>query len=294
MLKDATLLPYEIDDYDTLAVREALEAGEDPAGLHPTGINKNRMRLPEFYDISKYYDRYKRDRTAEWLNPSTGEYETITRNKGEYGRWKNLPKNKVPELTDVPLSDMGIIYNFPDTLHKNISYNNHVYGGAHVTYRRLYLILCERFNNKEYFVDEYFRSVYPGTVKEEVDVILQTMKDELEMYRDDVVLAGAKLTKKGELSKARRYAKQNAPYQKAYAKYMAFKEKWENEHGDEVAELIAEDIKNALASGAIPLNCVHTVKTNKKRIQAGYEPDPVFYAMGDLIDHIQLKVMVRS
>ena len=37
MLRDADLLYNEIDDYDTTAVREALEAGEDPFGLHPTG-----------------------------------------------------------------------------------------------------------------------------------------------------------------------------------------------------------------------------------------------------------------
>lgn len=294
MLKDATLLPYEIDDYDTLSVREALEAGDDPAGLHPTGINKNRMRLPEFYDISKYYKRYKRNVKAKWFNPATGEYETITRNKGEYGKWENLPKNKVPDITDVPLADLKITYNFPDTLHNNISPNNHVYGGETVTYRRLYLILCEHFNNGEFFVDEYFKSVYPFTVKEEIDVALQTMKDEMEMYKKHVVLEGAKLTRKGELSKAKRYAKINAPYWDAYNTYTAFKEEWETKKGDELAELIADDIKRALANGQIPLNREHTVGTNKKRIQAGYGPEPVFYAMGDLIDHIQLYVKVRS
>ena len=294
MLRDASLLPHEIDDYDTRSVMEALEAGEDPAGLHPTGINKNRMRLPEFYDISKYYKRYKRDVKAEWYNPATGEYETVTRNKGEYGRWVDLPKNKVPDITDVDLKDIIITYSFPDTLHNYISPNSHVYGGQTVTYRRLYLILCERFNNGDFFVDEYFKSVYPFTVKDEVDVALQTMKDEIEMYRDQVALSGAKLTKKGQLSKAKRYAKINAPYQQAYQEYMQFKEEWEDSHGDELADLIADDIKRALANGEIPLNWEHTRETIRKRVQAGYAEEPVFYAMGDLIDHIQLYVKVRS
>ena len=294
MNKDATLLPYEIDDYDTLSVREALEAGEDPAGLHPTGINKNRMRLPEFYDITKYYKRYKRDTKGEWYNPSTGEYETVTRNKGEYGTWEKLPKSKVPTITDVPLEDLKVTYSFPETLHNNVSPLGHIYGGETVTYRRLYLILCEHFNNSVFFVDEYFKTVYPFTIKEEVDVALQSMKDEMEIYKTDVVLDGAVLTKKGKLSKAKRYANINSAYQQAYQDYLTFKDEWEDKRGDELAELIADDIKRALANGEIPLNREHTAKTKKKRIQAGYDPDTVFFAMGDLIDHIQLYVKVRS
>lgn len=294
MLRDADLLPYEIDDYDTLSAREALEIGEDPAGTHPTGINVNRMRLPEFYDITKYYKRYKRDKKGEWFNPATGELETVIRNKGEYGRWKNLPDSQVPDITDVDIRDLQITYKFPNTLHNNRSGNGNIYGGETVTYRRLYLILCERFNNGEFFVDTYFRDVYPYTVKEDVDVALQTMKDELEMYRDQVALSGAKLTKKGELSKALRYAKQNAPYQEAYEAYRTFKEEWENSYGEELAALIADDIKSALSNGVIPLNIELASSTIRKRIQAGYDIETVFYAMGDLIDHIQLEVKVRS
>lgn len=283
MLRDAELLPYEIDDFDTVSYWEE--------GEHPTGINKNRMRLPEMYDITKYYERLKRNSKAQWLNPKTGEYETIRRNKGEYGHWKNRAEEDIPVITDVPV-DWKITYNFPDTLHNNVSPTGHIYGGETVTYRRLYLILCERFNDKEYFVDTYFRDVYPHTVKEEVDVALQTMKDELEMYKRDVVLDGAILTKSGELNRA--YSKQNAPYRKALKDYQAFKEKWEDTKGEELAELIAYDIKRSLEIGEIPLHNIHTLSTAKKRVQAGYDPYTVFYAMGDLIDNIQLYVKVRS
>ena len=284
MLRDAELLPEEIDDYDTVSFWEE--------GSHPTGINKTRMRLPEAYDISMYYERLKRNSRGKWLNPETGEYETVTRRKGEYGHWKPLPKRKLPEITEVSGIDWKITYNFPDELHNNVSPLGKIYGGNTVTYRRLYLILCERFNKKEYFVDTYFRDVYPHTVKEEVDVALQTVKDELRMYKYDVVLDGAILTKKGELNK--RYKKQNARYYRALAEYETFKENWEDEKGEELAELIAEDIKGCLASGVIPLNATHAESTEKKRIWAGYDPDTVFYALGDLIDHIQIYVKVRS
>ena len=283
MLRDAELLPYEIDDYDTISFWEE--------GEHPTGINKNRMRLPEAYDISQYYERLKRNSKARWFNPETGEYETVTRNKGEYGHWKNREEEDLPAITDVPV-DWKITYNFPSELHRRVSPNGNIYGGATVTYRRLYLILCEKFNSKEYFVDTYFRDVYPHTVKEEVDVALQTMKDELDMYRTGVVLAGAKLTKSGQLNKS--YKKQNAPYVKALKAYQQFKTEWEDKYGEELAELIADDIKRSLANGVIRLNDIHTLSTQKKRVEAGYDPTTVFYAMGDLIDHIQLYVKVRS
>ena len=283
MLRDADLQPEEIDDYDTISFWEE--------GEHPTGINKSRMRLPEFYDISMYYQRLKRNSRGKWLNPETGEYETVTRKKGEYGHWKKLPENKLPEVTDVDLNFWRITYNFPDTLHNNRSPLGKTYGGAHVTYRRLYLILCEHYNNREYFVDTYFRDVYPHTVKEEVDVALQSMKDELLMYRNQVVLEGARVTRNGNLDK--RFKKQNAPYVKALQEYNTFANNWQDTKGEELAELIADDIKRSLADGVIPLNNIHTKSTEKKRIQVGYDPETVFYAMGDLIDHIQLYVKVR-
>lgn len=292
MLDDAELLPWEIDDYDTTAVREALEADVDPAGLHPTGINKSRMRLPESYDIKMYYKRLKRNSKGKWLNPDTGEYEVVTRRKGEYGHWKRLPEEEIPEITSVRDIEWGITYSFPDDLHNNITPNGTIYGGNTVTYRRLYLILCEHFNNKEYFVDTYFKEVYPYTMKEEVDVALQTVKDELRMYKYDVVLEGAVLTKKGNLD--RRY-KQNIPYNKALQEYETFKENWEDEKGEELASLIAEDIKASLANGMIRLNLTSLEEsTQRKRIRAGYDPNTVFYAMGDLIDHIQIQLSIRS
>lgn len=292
MLRDADLLYNEIDDYDTTAVREALEAGEDPFGLHPTGINKSRMRLPEFYDISKYYKRLKRDSKGKWFNPKTGEYERVERNKGEYGHWKNKKKGDLPSITSVSDVRWNITYNFPATLHNNKAPNGKTYGGETVTYRRLYLILCERFNGGEFFVDTYFRDVYPNTVKEEVDIALQSVKDELQMYKYDVVLEGAKLNRKGELD--RRFRKQNRGYIKKLEEYRRFKESWEDEKGEAIADLIADDIKRSLENGVIPLSNIHTEATRRKRMKAGYDPDLVFYAMGDLIDHIQLYVKIRS
>ena len=112
MLRDAELLPEEIDDYDTVSFMET--------GEHPTGINKTRMRLPEAYDISMYYLRNRSNVRANWYNPETDEYESVVRRKGEYGHWKRLPKNKLPHITDVEGIKWNITYNFPDDLHNNL------------------------------------------------------------------------------------------------------------------------------------------------------------------------------
>ena len=290
---DVLLLPYEADDYDTKDARAFLEMDEEPpAGIHPTEINRTRMRLPERYDIAKYYARLRRNKNEEWLNPVTDEYETVKRRAGEYGSWKNKRKKDLPDITSISNVEWQITYNFPDTLHNNVSENGYIYGGETVTYRRLYLILCERFNQGEFFVDTYFRDVYPHSVKEEVDVALLTVKDELRMYKYDVVLNGAKLTRKGNLDK--RATRINEGYEAKLQEYESFKESWENKKGDELADLIAYDIQRALANGEIPLNATHTPETERKRLEAGYDAKTVFYAMGDLIDHIQLYVKIRS
>ena len=112
------------------------------------------------------------------------------------------------------------------------------------------------------------------------------------MYKYDVVLEGAKLNRKGELD--RRFRKQNRGYIKKLEEYRRFKESWEDEKGEAIADLIADDIKRSLENGVIPLSNIHTEATRRKRMKAGYDPDLVFYAMGDLIDHIQLYVKIRS
>ena len=234
---------------------------------HETGINTTRMRLPTRYDIAKYYKRNK-------LNL-------------ERGRWRKKPDGALLDFSDD--FDWQITYSFPDTLHSNVSPKGKVYGGSAVTYRRLYLILCERCNYGEFFIDTYFNDVYPHTVKEEIDVALGNIKDELLFYASDVVFVGAVATKKGEFDK--RY-KVNRGMKKKLKEYERFAQEWEDQKSPELAEIIKRDIISCLETGQIPLNCRHTALTKKHRIWAGYDPDTVFYAMGDLIEHIQLFVRI--
>ena len=254
--KNEELLDWEIYDYDTQDV-------------HETGINKKRMRLPERYDISRYYKRNKR-------NP-------------ERGKWVKKNENEIPEFTDADFN-WQITYSFPSDLHNNVTELGRKYGGENITYRRLYLILCEAFNGGEFFVDEYFNSVYPKSwVKERVDVELNNLKDELTYYASDL-LEGAVATRKGELSK--KHSVVNRGMKSRIREWKAFARQWEEEKGEELAEIVAEDIKRALEVGEIPLNMKLSERTKKLRRYAGLNDTTVFYATGDLIDHIQLFVKI--
>ena len=254
--KDEELLEEEIYDFDTMDV-------------HETGINAGRMRLPERYDIAKYYKRNKR-------NP-------------ERGKWVRKNQNEIPEFTEADFN-WQITYSFPSDLHNNVTELGRKYGGENVTYRRLYLILCEAFNGGEFFVDEYFNSVYPKSwVKERVDVELNNLKDELTYYASDL-LEGAVATRKGELDK--RYSVANRGMKTRIREWKAFARQWEEEKGEELAFYVAEDIKRALEVGEIPLNMKLSERTKKLRRYAGLNDTTVFYATGDLIDHIQLFVKI--
>ena len=180
----------------------------------------------------------------------------------------------MPDITSMDF-DWQITYKFPSSPHNNISPLGKIYGGANVSYRRLYLILCEHFNGGDFFVDEYFNSVYPQSwVRDEVEVELNNLKGELMYYAEDIT-EGAKFTKTGRLSKR----------QKDYGKFAKALDEW----SDFARE---DDIIRALANGEIPLNRSLSPRTKAERKRVGYDEEPLFYAMGDLIEHIQLFVKI--
>ena len=260
--KDAPLLDVEIDDFDTKSYREE--------GYHPTGINDDRMRLPTRYDIAKFYLRNK-------TNP-------------ERGKWRRKRPEGMPDISDD--FDWQITYSFPNTI-RNVRTPNGSYGAKHVTYRRLYLILCERFNGGNYFIDDYFDTVYPNTVKPEVDATLAKIKAELLALANEE-FAGAVLTKSGNFDK--RY-NVNKGMKAKLKRYEQFAKEWENSYGEELASLIKNDIISCMESGQLQLECIAHLNsdvTMKKRKSAGLSTEPVFVATSRLINHIQLYVNIRG
>lgn len=257
--KNAGLLDVEVLDYDTKLHNE-------------TGINSTRMRLPTRYDISKFYKRFKK------LNAF---------GKNEKGRWVEK-ENPIDFSEDF---DWQITYAFPNTIRDNTTDSGAEYGGRHVTYRRLYLILCERFNDGNYFIDDYFDTVYPYTIKPEVDARLDEAKEYLLGQASDM-LEGAVATRKGTLHKRR---KANKGMEQKLLDYKSFAETWENKEGEYLAKLIKADIISCMTSGQLQARCIshiNDIDTTRERIQKGLQPYPVFVATHRLIEHIQLYVKI--
>lgn len=272
--RNAPLLEEEIFDFETRDERE-------------TGINDGRMRLPTRYDISKFYQRIKTTR---------GKYRAR-----EYGYWKN---KKLEDLIDFSDDfEWQITYSFPKTLRNNVMPNGAVYGGSNVTFRRLYLILCEHFNGGEYFIDEYFDSVYPYTVKPEVDEKLNEIKKDLLEVADYFIeqanlqnieegLEELKITKNGTLSK--RASNINLRGKKALEDYESFAKEWEADAGVELAKLIKDDIIACVTSGQLPCQFanVPAESTMRQRLNAELDPLPWFSATSQLINSINLYVNI--
>ena len=272
--KDVPLIDEEILDYDTINHNE-------------TGINDGRMRLPTRYDISKFYRRNKRNR---------GKHRA-----GEYGQWKSKDDKDLPDISDD--FDWQITYAFPATLRNPKTATGATYGGKHVTFRRLYLILCEHFNGGEYFIDTYFDSVYPYTVKSIVDEKLSVVKQELVELADSTIeelneinaeegLGEVKINKDGSLSMSAK--RRNKRAYKALDEYETFAQAWEENEGEEVARLIKEDIISYVTSGQLPCQFASAPaeSTMKKRLSAGLGALPLFSATEQLINSIQLFVKI--
>lgn len=254
--KNAELLDIEIFDFDT-------------KDEHETGINDDRMRLPNAYDISKYYKRNRRNR--------------------EKGKWV---KKSDDEFLDFSSDfDWQISYKFPNTVRNNKTHLGAIYGGANVTFRRLYLILCERFNGGNYFIDDYFDTVYPHTVKKEIDLALNNIKKYLLTVAEDY-LDGAVATKKGNFDK--RY-KANRGMKSKLKKYESYARAWEANESVYLAKIIKDDIINCMLSGQLQMECIShldSAETKRRRAKAGLSREPVFLATAQLIESLQLFVRI--
>lgn len=185
--------------------------------------------------------------------------------------------------------NLDINYNFPNMVRNNRTPNGMTYGSANMTFKKLYQLLCERFNSGDYFITDYFETVYPYTVKSEVDAYLSTVKEDLLSLASET-LDGAKVTKKGTLDK--RY-KVNRSLQEKLRDYESFAQAWEEDEGRYVAKMIKDDIINCMLSGQLQTACIHhvnTIATKSKRMKAGLPSEPTFVATQQLIRSLQLFV----
>lgn len=224
------------------------------------------------------------------------EFDFDTRDLNETGI--NVDRAFLPRRYDIEKAlndfdfsddfDWQITYKFPNKLRNNM-FNGHVYGGANVTMRRLYLILCERFNGGKYFIEDYFDTIYEYTLKDVIDKKLERLKQELLAYLSSE-FEGAVVTKKGTLHKIRKI---NKVYFEKMDELESFVREYEDVEGEEIARLIKEDIIDCVSTGRIPLDpSFNTKGTEEARTRAGLPDIPRFYASSQLINSIQIFVKI--
>lgn len=187
--------------------------------------------------------------------------------------------------------ELTLDYSFPSDIRDNKAPIG-TYGGKNVTFKRLYRILCDRFNGGKPFIDDYFNTVYPNTVKDEVDLALDAYKDEINSIYDSM-FSGTVYTKSGRPD--RRY-KVNRGIEARYAQYEQYKEFYAERYGRDIALTIKRDIKECMRSGQLVLEGVinHRNKpvTLARRKRAGLPKTPEFYATHQLIDSLQIHVKI--
>lgn len=191
---------------------------------------------------------------------------------------------KFPELEDN--FDWQITYKFSSSRRRNFfgqrnSKGKRIkYGSDNMTFRRLYLILCY-FNGGVSFIDDYLENVLPyNHLGKEIQDYMNKIKEEAENSWQELK------------DTAPRRKSDNKIYKRWVPKFAMLKASTKasvKAKGDYLAKRIKEDLVMALADGRVPLS-THLVskKTQEKRLRAGLNPTPRFYASSQFINSITL------
>lgn len=182
--------------------------------------------------------------------------------------------------------DWQITYKFSASRRKNFfgRRNNNgdkiKYGSDNLTFRRLYLILC-KLNGGISFIDDYLENVLPyNELGKEIKQYLAKIKEDAENSWE---------TFKANVPRRK---SDNKIYKRWVPKFALLKSATKSHikaEGEFLAHRIKEDLEMALADGRVPLSVnVVSSNTQEKRLRAGLNPTPRFYASGQFIQSITL------
>jgi hypothetical protein len=213
----------------------------------------------------------------------------------------NSPEDFKPEFFD--MGPFQITYNFSHAIRNNAfplkgalfskpkAARTGYYGAEGWSFRMLYEFLCEAYNGGEYFVDTYFQRKF-GTrrVNDELHEIYETIQDDINAEKAQIYMT-LPLRKDGLPDMRYTVSK----------KYMDFKV-WQDpiikQDCKRVAEDIRHDIQVCLSTGEIPLRGHEGAKIAKKtrelreKLGGMKSADQLFYASGQLIDHLNIFVEI--
>ena len=195
----------------------------------------------------------------------------------------------ISDIIDFPDDyEWQVTYKFTDEFRNN-EFPNGIYCAYNMTFRRLYVILCERFNEGNFFIEEYIENDYPESyVKEEADDYLEQINEMLEKEYNEIA-SNARITKEGNIDK--RYTRTL----KALSEFQLFLDAEVKDAGDYLAELVRQDIIRCLATGMVSLSKQSIAdETMKKRLRLGFPTDTVFYASGQLINNLKIYFRLKK
>lgn len=243
----------------------ASEFADDFVGL-PTEEALYNRKLPERYDIAKEWDENK-------------------------GRWRRKPGDVMDRWTSAGFK-WQITYDFPAEVRNSSTSAGKRYGSDGMTFRRLYLILNERFFGGQPFLDTYFDTVFPGSWLEAyTEELLENIREEVTTGAEEAI-GRTRLTREGRLD--RRYSGTYGA-RKRLDEYTRKARAWEQSQGTELARLLKEDIKGAIASGQLPVQSRGPKdSTRRRRASAGLAEEPLLHATGQLIDSVRLYVSLEG
>lgn len=198
---------------------------------------------------------------------------------------------------------VSLFYHFPEDIRQNAvifkwsksgATREGKYGADNMTFRRLYEILCQRFNNGQYFIDDYFNGAdwFLGDnydVKAQISEMLDDVQDKLDEYNET---AGRWVPRNIGGIPDMRY--------NISKRFVAGQQKVESdiikEGLQDVSMRIKEDIIQKLMLGEIPLaNPELSESTIAQKQAAGFPfPESKFYATGQLINSISIDFYVWS
>lgn len=198
---------------------------------------------------------------------------------------------------------VSLFYHFPEDKRNNaVTYmwaksdavREGTYGADNMTFRRLYEILCRRFNEGRYFIDDYFNDSdwYLGdnySVKEQISDVLDRVQERLIMYEENF---GRWIPHNKDGAPDMRYS-----MSKDYMMGLkSFESQIIKDELQDVSQRIKEDIVQRLMLGEIPLaNPGLSDSTIAQKEAAGFPfPDSKFYATGQLINSISIDFYVWS
>lgn len=178
--------------------------------------------------------------------------------------------------------NINITYSFP-AKRRRTKFGKGSYGKKYMTFRRLYDLLCEVFNDGERFIDTYIDEVYTISMYYTVEERLRDFKNFVVKLADQIMIDNVRLTKKGEFD--RRVNAKKILEEKGYFEY---KKEQEQKICADLAEEIKNDIEYSLANGIIRLNHINKPKTFEVREKLGLDSEHVFYASKQLIRSIKV------